>query len=43
MMVAFDEEPKWSRFEGFDAFAGQNAAVLKTRDVEACKVGNRQT
>jgi len=27
----------WSRFDGMDAFPGQDAAVVKTGDLQACK------
>lgn len=31
------EEAEWLRFDDFDAFAGQDAALLKTGDLDACK------
>ncbi|CAK9106391.1 unnamed protein product [Durusdinium trenchii] len=34
-----DEEldHKWLRFDGMDAFAGQDATIIKTSDLESCK------
>jgi hypothetical protein len=30
-------QAEWLRFDDFDAFAGQDAALLKTGDLDACK------
>ncbi|CAJ1451465.1 unnamed protein product [Effrenium voratum] len=32
-----DAEAEWSRFDGMDSMPGQDAATLKTGDIEACK------
>ena len=34
-------QAEWLRFDDFDAFAGQDAALLKTGDLDACKAFSR--